>query len=160
MKKLVFVLAVALLESLVCNYALYKQNDVRADTVTVERIDTQYFTKTDTLPIVIKDTVTGFVKIPVVKDSLVHDTLRFDMVQRTYTDDSTYTAYVSGLQYEDFPKLDSIAVRQRTILQEVERTVINNKRQRLNFGVQAGAGIGIISRKPDVYVGFGVQYSF
>lgn len=160
MKKLVFVLAVALLASLVCNYALYTQNDVRADTVTVERIDTLYFTKMDTLPVIVKDTVTGIVKIPVVKDSLVHDTLRLDMVQRTYTDDSTYTAYVSGLQYEDFPKLDSIAVRQRTILQEVERTVINNKRQRLNFGVQAGAGFGIISRKPDVYVGFGVQYSF
>lgn len=160
MKKLVFILAAALMVSMACNYALYIRNDVSADTVTVVRTDTQYVTMTDTLPVINIETVTGFVEIPVCKDSIIHDTLRFDVVQRTYTDDSTYTAYVSGMQYADLPKLDSISVRQRTILQEVERTITVSKRQRLNFGVQAGAGFGVISRQPDVYVGIGIQYSF
>lgn len=160
MKKLVFILAAALMVSMVCNYALYIRNDVRPDTVTVVHTDTQYVTMTDTLPVINIETVTGFVEIPVRKDSIIHDTLRFDVVQRTYTDDSTYTAYVSGMQYADLPKLDSISVRQCTILQEVERTITVSKRQRLNFGVQAGAGFGVISRQPDVYVGIGIQYSF
>ena len=158
MKKAVYFLAVALLLSLVCNYAQCTGNDVRTDTVTVERIDTQYVTITDTVPVVKRDTVTGYIEIPVTKDSIVHDTVRLDVVQRTYTDDSTYTAYVSGLRYADLPKLDSIAVRQRTIYREIERTITVNSRKRWSIGLQAGAGVGVIHLQPDIYVGLGFQW--
>ena len=158
MKKAVYFLAVALLLSLVCNYAQYTGNDVRTDTVTVERIDTQYVTITDTVPVVQRDTVTGYIEIPVTKDSIVHDTVRLDVVQRTYTDDSTYTAYVSGLRYADLPKLDSIAVRQRTIYREIERTITVNSQKRWSIGLQAGAGVGVIHLQPDIYVGLGFQW--
>lgn len=158
MKKAVYFLAVVLLVSLVCNYAQCTGNDVRTDTVTVERIDTQYVTITDTMPVVQRDTVTGYIEIPVTKDSIVHDTVRLDVVQRTYTDDSTYTAYVSGLRYADLPKLDSIAVRQRTIYRDIERTVTVNSQKRWSIGLQAGAGVGVIHLQPDIYVGFGIQW--
>ena len=158
MKKAVYFLAVALLLSLVCNYAQCTGNDVRTDTVTVERIDTQYVTITDTVPVVQRDTVTGYIEIPVTKDSIVHDTVRLDVVQRTYTDDSTYTAYVSGLRYADLPKLDSIAVRQRTIYREIERTITVNSQKRWSIGLQAGAGVGVIHLQPDIYVGLGFQW--
>ena len=158
MKKAVYFLAVALLLSLVCNYAQCTGNDVRTDTVTVERIDTQYVTITDTVPVVQRDTVTGYIEIPVTKDSIVHDTVRLDVVQRTYTDDSTYTAYVSGLRYADLPKLDSIAVRQRTIYREIERTITVNSQRRWSLGLQAGAGVGVIHLQPDIYVGLGFQW--
>jgi hypothetical protein len=156
MKKAVYFLAVALLLSLVCNYAQCTGNDVRTDTVTVECIDTQYITKTDTLPVVTKELVVGYVKVPVTKDSIVHDTVRLDVVQRTYTDDSTYTAYVSGVRYADLPKLDSIAVRQRTIYRQVERTI--NSQKRWSIGLQAGAGVGVVHLQPDIYVGLGFQW--
>lgn len=158
MKKAVYFLAVVLLVSLVCNYEQCTGNDVRTDTVTVERIDTQYVTITDTVPVVQRDTVTGYIDIPVTKDSIVHDTVRLDVVQRTYTDDSTYTAYVSGLRYADFPKLDSIAVRQRTIYRDIERTVTVNSQKRWSIGLQACAGVGVIHMQPDIYVGFGFQW--
>ena len=158
MKKAVFILAVALVVSLVCNYKQCTRNDVVGDTVTVERTDTQYITKTDTVPVVKRETITKYVDIPVYKDSIVHDTLSVPVVQRTYTDDSTYTAYVSGLQYDSFPRLDSITVQQRNIYHEIERTIAVEHKRRLRLGVQAGAGIGVFSRKPDIYIGIGLQW--
>ena len=160
MKNAVYFLAVALLLSLVCNYVQCTRNDVRTDTVTVERTDTEYVTITDTVPVVKRDTVTGYIKIPVTKDSIVHDTVRLDVVQRTYTDDSTYTAYVSGVRYADLPKLDSIAVRQRTIYRQVERTITVNSQKRWSIGLQVGAGVGVVHLQPDIYVGFGFQWNY
>ena len=158
MKKAVYFLVVALVVSLVCNYKQCTRNDVVGDIVTVERIDTQYITKTDTVPVVKRETITKYIDIPVYKDSIVHDTLSVPVVQRTYTDDSTYTAYVSGLQYDSFPRLDSITVQQRNIYHEIERIITTEQKRRLRLGVQAGAGIGVFSRKPDVYIGIGLQW--
>ena len=158
MKKAVFILAVALIISLVCNYKECTRNDAVGDTVTVERTDTQYITKTDTVPVVKRETITKYVDIPVYKDNIVHDTLSVPVVQRTYTDDSTYTAYVSGVQYNCFPRLDSIMVQQRNIYHEIERTNTVEQKRRLRLGVQAGAGIGVFSRKPDIYLGIGLQW--
>lgn len=158
MKKVVYFLTVALLVSLVCNYAQCTGSDVKTDTVTVERTDTQYITKTDTLPEVSKEIVVDYVEIPIKVDSIVHDTIRLDVVQRTYTDDSIYTAYISGIKYADLPKLDSIAVRQRNIYHEIERTITVKSQRRLSIGLQTGAGVGIIHRQPDIYIGIGVQW--
>ena len=63
--------------------------------------------------IIITDTVTGESVLPI--------------VQRTYTDDSTYTAYVSGAKIDSFPRLDSIDIRMRTLERTVTRTVYWNK---------------------------------
>ena len=158
MKKAVFFLAVVLLVSLVCNYKQCTGNDVKTDTMTVERTDTLYITKIDTTPVVHKEMVVDYIEIPFIKDSIVHDTVIFDVVQRTYSDDSTYTAYVSGLQYDSFPRLDSITVQQRNIYHEIERNKTVEQKRRLRLGVQAGAGIGVFSRKPDVYIGIGLQW--
>lgn len=158
MKKAVVFLAVALLVSLAFNYKQCSGNDVTADTVTVERTDTLYVTKKDTVPVVTREMVTGYIEIPVTKDSIVRDTVRLDVVQRTYTDDSTYTAYVSGIRYQELPKLDSIAVRQRTIYREIEHTISVNNQRRLSIGLQTGVGVGIIHRQPDIYIGFGIQW--
>ena len=158
MKKIVYFLAVALLVSLVCNYKQCIENVAKTDTMTVERIDTQYITKSDTVPVVQHETITKYVDIPVYRDSIVHDTLSVPVVQRTYTDDSTYTAYVSGLQYDIYPRLDSITVQQRTIYHEIERTITVEQKRRFRLGIQAGAGIGVFSHKPDVYIGIGLQW--
>lgn len=91
------------------------------DTVEVVRWDTVH----DSVPDIRYETVTKYVSVP---DSVfLYDTITKErvlpIVQRTYTDDSTYTAYVSGLRVDSFPRLDSIDVRMRTVERTVTRTV-------------------------------------
>ena len=42
----------------------------------------------------------------------------------------------------------------------IEKTVKENKKPLITHGIQVGAGYGFINRKPDVYVGYGVQINF
>lgn len=73
--------------------------------------------------------------------------------QKRY-EDSTYTAWVSGYR----PLLDSIHVYRRT----VTRTVVVSKKEKRNWrreqagaGIIGGAGYGLTTKKPDVFVGVG-----
>lgn len=63
--------------------------------------------------------------------------------------DSTYTAWVSG--YE--PRLDSIQTYRRTVTITKRQTV--TKRNAFSMGIVGGAGYGLLSRKPDVWIGIG-----
>lgn len=88
------------------------------------------------------------------------DTLYLPKEQRFYSD-STYKAWVSGVS----PKLDSIEVYQKThtIIQTTPVPVV--KKQRLNFGVQAGVGAvqpfgQPFSPKLGYYVGIGAEWNF
>ena len=110
-------------------------------------IDTVYVEIHDSIPVLKKERVLCYVKIPVIpehEDSVMlqnPDSVNMTVVQRQYSDDSTYTAYVSGLLYQDWPKLDSITVRQRTITNTVTQTVTLLKRQS-RFTLSAGIGYG------------------
>lgn len=131
---------------------------VRVDSIR----DTIYVEIHDTMPLVREKKVVQYIKIPVPvsEDSVATDSLTLPVIQKTYSDDSTYTAYVSGLKYEQWPKLDSIIVRQRTIETIVERTItVRKKQSRWGIGVIGGYGIGIINRKPEPYIGLGVSYT-
>ncbi len=83
----------------------------------------------------------------------VHDTINVavPIMQKRY-DDSLYTAWVSGFE----PALDSISLRLPTITETITQTIVKPS-PLITFGVQAGAGVGIISRQPDFYIGFGGQ---
>ena len=95
------------------------------------------------------------VPVPTAKPS---DTLRdsvevvLPVEQRRY-EDSLYTAWVSG--YE--PRLDSIRLRMPTVT--VMKTKTITKAARFSVGVQTGAGVGLFTRQPDVYVGLGVSWN-
>lgn len=41
-----------------------------------------------------------------------------------------------------------------------EKEIISQKKNRLNYGIQAGFGYGVLNRKADFYIGVGVGYSF
>lgn len=71
--------------------------------------------------------------------------------QKRY-EDSTYTAWVSG--YE--PRLDSIEVYRRTVF--MTKTETATSRKRLSLGLTGGFGYGVITRKPDVWLGVGVTW--
>ena len=73
-------------------------------------------------------------------------------VEQKRYDDSLYTAWVSGYH----PALDSIRLYQPEIVTTVTKTVLKPI-PLITFGIQAGAGVGIIHRQPDIYIGFGGQ---
>ena len=87
----------------------------------------------------------------------VHDTIHdsidvpVPIVQKRY-EDSLYTAWVSGFE----PALDSINLRLPTVTEIVTKTIVKPS-PLITFGVQAGAGYGVINKKPDIYLGVGAQ---
>ncbi len=90
-----------------------------------------------------------------IQDSVPETGITLDIVQRKYTDDSTYTAYVSGLEYGSYPKLDSVIVRQKII----ERTITNTIQERgVRFKLRPGLGGGYdpLNKGWGVYVGVAI----
>ena len=84
----------------------------------------------------------------------IHDSIDvpIPIIQKRY-DDSLYTAWVSGFE----PNLDSINLRLPTITETITKTIVKPA-PRLSIGIQGGAGVGVFSRQPDVYVGVGAQW--
>jgi opacity protein-like surface antigen len=135
------------------------------DTIIEKKSDTTYIEKYNTLPIAKAEKIIKYVTIPSTKpdlgldDSTKNDTaIVLPVVQKTYTDDSTYTAYVSGLKHEEYPKLDSIITRQRTITNTITQSIrIKEKRSRWSIGIQGGYGLTPKGFQP--YIGAGIEYS-
>lgn len=90
---------------------------------------------------------------PHTRPDTVHDSIDVPVpiVQKRY-DDSLYTAWVSGFE----PALDSINIHQREVVTTVTKTIVKPT-PLITFGIQAGAGVGLIRRQPDFYIGFGGQ---
>ena len=86
----------------------------------------------------------------------IHDSIDvpIPIIQKRY-DDSLYTAWVSGFE----PNLDSINLRLPTITETITKTIVKPS-PRLSIGIQAGAGVGVFSRQPDIYLGVGAQWRF
>lgn len=120
---------------------------VQKDTMVVK-----YVTKV--LPIK-KDTVPGNTAAAT-SDESDSASVVVPITQKMYTDDSTYTAYVSG--YE--PNLDSIFFYNKTITNTITITekVIKTKDYPFGVGLTAGAGYGFIHKQADVFVGLSVYY--
>lgn len=159
MKKLVYILIVlTVLNIAVAVYVLTRQQAVveKSDTIELVRFDTVR----DTMPVVRTEKKIYYIKMP--DTLLLHDTVTGEVtmpvVQRMYTDDTTYRAYISGVRIEDYPRLDSIMVCRRTI----ERTITNNiiKRKHWQVGVGVGAGISLTTGKPDITAGVFAGYTF
>ena len=137
-----------------CRSSVGDDTQVKRDTVfitdtvigkPIEVHDTLLKCKTIYLPSIASET-----DIDTTQLTMKDDSLYIPITQKEYSDDSTYTAWVSG--YE--PNLDSIHVYQRTVIINNTKTV--TKRRMMNFGLQFGAGYGLFSKSPDVYIGGGV----
>lgn len=97
-----------------------------------------------------------YIKVPVPgeRDTVtLHDSIDVPVpiLQKRY-DDSLYTAWVSGFE----PNLDSIRLYQPEIITTVTKTVVKPI-PLITFGIQAGAGLGVFHRQPDLYIGVGGQ---
>lgn len=142
-----------------------KENVIKQDTV--------FQTKTDTLW---KDSIITkkeFVPKEIVKKKV--DTLylnngdtmllnteskRYDELLTSGVDTCFLTAFVSGVH----PSLDSLSCRMKTHHEVVTNTVEITKyierkktlKDRIRFVPNVSVGYGVIQRKPDIYVGFGL----
>ena len=136
--------------------------DVRVDSVR----DTAFIEKHDTVPAEKVRKVLKYITVPAcgIVDSLDEDSTQYaeatlPVVQKTFSDDSTYTAYVSGLEHEIWPKLDSIIVRQREVRNTITKTITINRRSHWHIGVQAGYGYGFKYKGLEPYIGVGLTYT-
>lgn len=175
MRWLLYLVLAFLVVSVFLNVGMYRHvSGERVTSDTVRTSDTVYVEQKDSAPALKDEKVTGSVVVllphshaaqpdtmpseplPSERDSIV-----LPIVQRRYSDDSTYTAYVSGAKIDPFPRLDSIIVRQRTVTNTVTVTnTISRKRRHWHFGVGATSGYGLFGRQFDVILGAGVLYEF
>ena len=172
-------LATVAVVSLIVNQWQYiervKMRAATSDTVTV----TKYVHVKDTAPKVSGEKAVGTLKIPVTyilsgkqqaystkKEDIKqetpvaagltsNDTISLPLTQKTYTDDSTYTAWVSGY----LPSLDSIDVRQKVIETTITNTRTEKVFRRWNIGIQAGYGYGFLHKGFEPYVGIGFTWN-
>lgn len=158
MKKAFWILAALLSVSVAVNVVLM----VRQPTVEtkIER-DTVWKDTTIYQPQPAETINTGrvvYIKVAVPQPQTQHDTVHdsievvVPIIQKRY-DDSLYTAWVSGFR----PNLDSIRLYLPTITETITNTIVKPA-PRLSVGVQTGAGVGIITRQPDFYIGVGAQW--
>lgn len=155
MKKILPLIVILLLAgSLYYNYRMYTM-PVKTETVT----EVRYIEKTDTSPVIKKDTVVRYVKVPVVRHktdtvTMPADSIELEVTQKVYSDDSTYTAYVSGYQ----PNLDSIMVRQKQITNTITNTRILREKEfrKWNIGITGGYGYGLKTGNFEPFIGLGV----
>lgn len=116
--------------------------------------------------VVVRDTIRSIRPVPVETVIARHDTLLLPVIEtrtdsvlvslpverKTYTDDSTYTAVVSGVN----PCLDSIEVYRRSVYET--RTITHyTKPSRISIGLQGGYGYGRNGFSP--YIGIGISYN-
>ena len=142
------------------------QTKVETDTVFQERIDTMHITHT----------VTRYRPQPTRTDTIfVTDTQTQEVAQhikKTYEVDSLQIDTTSTphgmvsyhlLVRTDNYDVDSIALRFNVdypkIIQTQTITKTITKKKHWNYGIQTGFGYGIYNRKPDLYIGVGIQYN-
>ena len=142
------------------------QTKVETDTVFQERIDTIHLTHT----------VTRYRPQPTRTDTIfITDTQTQEVAQhikKTYEVDSLHidTTCIppASVNYHllvrtDNYDIDSIAlsfnVDYPKIIQTQTITKTITKKKHWNYGIQTGFGYGIYNRKPDLYIGVGIQYN-
>ena len=137
-----------------------------------EKPETKTITVTETLTQVIYDTlfIDHFetVKLPVVDTLiLINDSIRIDSVFvevpiSVYKLDTTFTTDTTSLNIRI--QNSGYAVTLDTLSYNFKYTPrppkTNFFKDHFKFGVGAGAGYGCFSKKPDVFLGVGVYYTF
>ena len=153
---ILILLLISIILNLYLNNKIYNINNNR-DTTFIEKIDTVR----DTIPILKTEK-----QIKVIYDKLNHidtifqdgDTI-FDTIQtvveipisqKEYSDDSTYTAWVSGYK----ANLDSINVYNRTITK-----IVKEKNKKWGVGPMIFGGYNVSSKQLDYGIGIGVTYN-
>lgn len=124
-------------------------------------IDVDSFTKVDTVKV--PKTIIVPKKIDTVyKERIPKDTV-LSVTRKTYDiDNDSVGAHVvvSGVN----PRVDSISIWARktsyTVNKTITKTIPMKDSKRFRIYPSLGVGYGVFSRKPDMYIGIGMTYSF
>lgn len=140
-------------------YYVVKDKDVeiKEKITTVTKIDTIM----DTVLVAKKENVIKVIRDTLVNVEFIHDTIDTSMVvadvpitQKEYSDDSTYTAWVSGYR----PSLDSINIYRKNISTNKETVIKKKDIHRFGIGPVVYGGYNFGTKKLDYGVGIGVSY--
>lgn len=125
--------------------------------------DTIYTTYTDTTPpepVIVERVKTVEVKVPYIVNDTVRDSVKVEMpvVSKTYKD-SLYTAHISGVEFEGYPRLDSISVYSPVITKTVTTTItLREKRKPWAVVLSAGPSYDFTNNKVGGSVMLGLGY--
>ena len=128
---------------------------IQTDTITnvIERRDTIYKPKPVTTEIVRVDTVRA-------DTVLVYESKKYNVPVRTDSVSGEIDVVASGVDCSVDSVMWRLNIPLRTVTNTITTEKVITKKTHLNWGVTVGAGYGLTTRKPDVFVGFGVMYSF
>lgn len=157
MKKLIYILSILLIISLSFNvYQCNRKRDKEyvnvEKEVTVEKTDTIIQTKLKTDTIYFNDIQ--------YKTINVRDTVWIEAKNREYKDSTEdYDITINAVKLNNYQlnihKRDSI-----TYTKEIIKNVYNKKKQHFNHGITLGVGYGVFNKRPDLFIGYSVMYSF
>lgn len=128
----------------------------------IEKEIVEYVERKDTVVSIKKEYDTVYVKKPEYITKIINDTVYIRDISHEYRfNHSDYDLYVNAVKLNNY-KLDIHAKDTITLYQTkfIEKTLKENKRPLITHGIQVGAGYGLINKKPDVYVGYGLQINF
>ena len=150
-------------------FLLFSNHELKKEVIEVEKpivkVKTEVITKTDTIyrtiskPQYITETI---IRTDTIKQDSVLPYIQRDYITSINTDSvsgeikavvSGYNAILDTLSY-------NLYIPTKTITNTVETQITKYKKTHLNWGVQMGYGFGVFNRKSDLYIGFGIQYSF
>lgn len=127
---------------------------------TIEKEIVQYVEKKDTVVVFRHQTDTLYLEKLITKN--VVDTIHTNDTTVLYNYSDSIIDIKMQAQRLDWFKYnvhhkDTITLYQTKY---IEKTLKENKKPLITHGIQVGAGYGFINRKPDVYVGYGLQINF
>ena len=140
-------------------YYVMKDKDVeiKEKITTVTKIDTIM----DTVLVVKKEKAIKVIRDTLVNVEFIRDTVDtakvvadIPIVQKEYSDDSTYTAWVSGYR----PSLDSINIYRKNISTNKESVIKKKDIHRFGIGPVVYGGYNFGTKKLDYGIGIGVSY--
>lgn len=128
----------------------------------IEKKVVEYVERKDTVVSIKKEYDTVYVKKPEYITKVINDTIYIlDKPNEYRFNNSDYDLYVNAVKLNNY-KLDIHAKDTITLYETkyIEKTLKENKKPLVTHGIHVGAGYGFINRKPDVYVGYGLQINF
>ena len=159
MKKLIYILSILLIISLSLNIHYYNKGrssdyNLEKEYITVQKRDTivEYKYRTDTIYNTKKDTEYKYITR--------NDTVYIENKPEIYKDSTdNYDITIQSVKM-DWYKLNIHHRDSITYTKEIIKNIYNKKKQHFNHGITLGVGYGLWNKKPDLFIGYSVMYSF
>ena len=158
MKKLIYILSILLIISLSLNIYYYNKGrssdyKLEKEYITVQKRDTivEYKYRTDTI----------YFNDIQYKTINVRDTVWIEAKNREYKDSTeNYNITINAVKLNSY-QLNIHHTDTITYTNEIIKNVyIKKKQNHLNHGITLGVGYGVLNKRPDLFIGYSVMYSF